>query len=375
MQENEFEKWLASGLNTQPSISSTISNCHRVEKHYGNLDDLLKKNGLENLLEEFKYTREDEKENKKQKHRIPINGNIYNVTASLRNAINQYGKFLKGEPSSSSRGRSMCSFNATCASTHKAVKRSWPKWESVKECESLQFAKVLSKYIKFLSPEVVKAIVDDNKKIGEEFCKILENKNIDPKLYFWEKSSCCFPGIRRAAGSAEVAALRKRVNLPNIEDAICLDDNDFPKQIWSFVFRGTYFNKSGPEGYSLAHLVDHKKNRNRMPDEFDFEKGKSYQKPFYGLYTCASNSVFMPESLILIKEFDPKIRNLLFRRAFDLYGSFCNLVPPYVAAKECCDVEWGLDNFEWSPPVGTLENVRSFLEFRKERLEILFYKS
>lgn len=374
MQELEFKEWLNLHSDNKASVNSRISNCRTVEKFYGNLDELFERDRLEGLLKEFLYTKEDERENLKQKHRIPIDGNIYNGTASYRTAINLYVKFRNGEPSPSPRKMSP-GIQQTNSLLIKTGKRKWPKWENVNEQESLQLVKVLSRYVKFLSPEIVEAVVEDNEKNRDVFREILRERNINPGLYFWDKSSCCFPGIRRACGSLEVASLRKKADLPVLEDALALDDNDFPKQLWSFAFRGTSFNKQGPEGYSLGHLVDHKKSKNRMPDEFDFEKDRPFEKPFYGLYTCASNSVFMPEGLISVKEFNFKIRNLLFRRAFALYGSFCNLVPPCATSKKCLDAEWKLENFEWASPVGTLENMEKFLEFRKEKLDALRLKS
>ena len=35
---------------------------------------------------------------------------------------------------------------------------------------------------------------------------------------------------------------------------LSLDDNDYPKHLWSFVFTGRPFRKRGPAGYQLAHL-------------------------------------------------------------------------------------------------------------------------
>lgn len=373
MQELEFKQWLELRSDNQASIGSRLSNCRTVEKFYGDLDELFEKDGLENLLGELSYTKEDERLDRKQKHEIPIKGNIYNGTASYRSAVNLYIKFLQGESLPPIQKASLKNPVGQNNSV-KTSKTAWPKWETFSDGDSLRLMKVLSKYVKFLSPEIVKAIVDDNEKNRNEFCEILRERSINPELYFWDKSSCCFPGIRRASGSLEVASLRKKANLSNIEDALVLDDNDYPKQLWSFVFRGTYFNKFGPEGYSLALLVDHKKARNRMPNEFNFEKEHPFEKPFYGLYTCASNSVFIPEGLVSLKEFDSRIRNLLFRRALGLYGSFCRLVPPCATLMKCAEDDWNLENFEWTSPVGGLKNVKSFLNFRKEKWKTLLGK-
>ena len=157
-----------------------------------------------------------------------------------------------------------------------------------------------------------------------------------------------------------------------IEDALALDDNDYPKQIWSYIFRDKQFSKYGPAGYSLAHLIDHKKDKNRMDEEFIFSENHLFEKPFYGLYTCASNSVYIPNSLMKPTDFNGAIRNLLVRKAESLYGNYCNLVPTYVKAKESYDSKWNIDNFEWAEPVGTVENLDDFFMFRNKRMNEIF---
>ena len=252
------------------------------------------------------------------------------------------------------------------------MNKDWPKWDQPNEDECFELAKITTKYIRFLHPEIIKRIVENNDEIKEAVNAIFGSYGIQADLYLWEKSSCCFPGVRRHAGSSEISAYRKRSTLDSIEDAICLDDNDFPKQIWSFIFRGKQFSKYGPNGYSLAHLIDHKKDKNRMSEEFNFYTKKNFYKPFYGLYTCASNSVFIPNNLIKPTDFNGAIRNLLFRKAESLYGDYCNLVPPGIEIKKDYNSKWEIDNFEWSEPVGNLDYIEIFLDFRREKLIKLF---
>lgn len=254
-----------------------------------------------------------------------------------------------------------------------ATKNDWPKWEQPSDEDCFALAQMTTKYIRFLSPDIISAVVEDNEKAKDAFWKLLESKNINPELYLWENSSCCFPGVRRYAGSSEISAYRSRSEMTDIEDAIKLDDNDYPKQLWSFIFRGAQFGKFGPDGYSLAHLVDHKKDKNRMSEEFDFTDGYKFVKPFYGLYTCACNSVYIPNNLMKPTDFNGAIRNLLFRKAESLYGVCCNLVPPYAKPKNIYDNDkWNIENFEWAEPVGSLDNIQAFLEFRQERLKKIF---
>ena len=109
-----------------------------------------------------------------------------------------------------------------------------------------------------------------------------------------------------------------------------------------------------------------------MGEEFTFSDNHVFGKPFYGLYTCASNSVYIPNNLMKPTDFNGAIRNLLVRKAEALYGNYCNLVPSYVKAKENYDSKWNIDNFEWADPVGSIENLDDFFLFRDKRMNEIF---
>ena len=369
MKKQEFIKWLIAAR-YKPNVANTrAGNCETVCTYEGDLDILFAKDHCADLLSRLCYSTDDERNNRPTKHKIPINGNKRTGSATLKQAVNLYVKFLNNE-SIIVRNTFPSQLNHNNAS----LKNDWPTWEEPSENDEFKLAQIITKYIRFLSPDIIKAIVDDNEKIKETVCSILEANGIKSELYFWDKTSCCFPGVRRYAGSSEISAYRGRSEINSIEDAISLDDNDYPKQLWSFIFRGLQFSKFGPLGYSLAHLVDHKKDKNRMSEEFLFINGYKFDKPFYGLYTCASNSVYIPNNLMKPTDFNGAIRNLLFRKAESLYGDYCNLIPPYIEPKNIYDEKWNIDNFEWAEPVGTLDYIELFLDFRNERLIKLFNK-
>ncbi len=94
-------------------------------------------------------------------------------------------------------------------------------------------------------------------------------RGIDPSRYLWYRSPCAFPGVRRYSEGTEIAQYRRRRPLTEpFSDALAVDDNDHPKAIWSYVFRGKPFQKEGPSDYSLAHLADHKEHKDRGAEEF-----------------------------------------------------------------------------------------------------------
>jgi hypothetical protein len=156
-----------------------------------------------------------------------------------------------------------------------------------------------------------------------------------------------------------------------IPNAIKLDDNDFPKQIWSFIFQGRQFSKSGPDEYSLAHLFDHKESKNRIKEELEFIGGKTYSEPLYGLYTCPSNAVYIPDSLLRPTDFNLVLRKLLFRKAESLYKDYCNILPSHIKIPNLENEKWNINNFIWGECVGDIKNIDAFLEYREKRMKEL----
>ena len=231
------------------------------------------------------------------------------------------------------------------------------------------------RYVKFLSPEIVAAIVKDNEFRRAEWRESLAACGVDPSLYLWDGSPCAFPGVRRHAGSREINRLRDSdSDYSDIQDAICLDDNDYPKQVWSFVFRNAQFSNFGPAGYRLAHLIDHKPHNNRMAEELAIDDELS-TPAIPGLYTCPSNTAYVCGGFIHPTDFNADIRNLLQRRAAELYSGVCNMLPPGFSVPEAAADGWKTSDFEWSQCVGTLDNMESFIDFRRKRMSKLIKKA
>ena len=362
MQNAEFRTWLTENGYLPNVVNSRVTNCETVCRYEGDLDDFFEEDECEKLLQRLCYTADDERNHRPVRHSIPINGNQRTGSATLKQAVNLYVKFRKNIPIQ------VKEISRTTSYSSSTQRKDWPVWDKPNEEECYQLAQIITRYVRFLSPEIVEQIVKFNELIKDKMTELLKNKGVDPSLYLWEKSSCCFPGIRRYAGSSEISAFRKRSEISEIENAVLLDDNDFPKQIWSFVFRGCQFNKCGPDGYGLAHLIDHKKDKNRMLEEFIFPEGYKFENPVYGLYTCASNSVYIPNNLMKPTDFNGEIRNLLFRKAYQLYSPICNIVPPFIKIPEASDSKWDIEKFTWADPVGTTENITDFNIFRAEKL-------
>ncbi len=368
MQENEFSRYLKNIKHYNTGTSgSRVTNCRKVCQYEGDLDNHFDNDLCNQLLQRLRYTAEDQFHNRPKLHNIPINGDIRNGSATLKQAVNLYVEFRKWQANNEI---VVPAVNTITKKTTLSKVSNWVDWEQPNNEEILLLAKVTSKYVRFLSPAIIQEIVEDNSKQYEIWRSALSAKGINPELYMWEKSPCCFPGVRRHAGSKEIASFRKLSKLDTIENAICLDDNDYPKQIWSYIFRGKQFRKSGPSGYSLAHLIDHKEYGNRMRNELTFTEAQD-DNPIYGLYTCPTNTVYIPNALLKPTDFNAQIRNLLFRKAFSIYSPYCDLLPNRIQPTPANSSEWEINNFEWSECVGTTENVKPFLQWRNGRMKEL----
>jgi len=100
---------------------------------------------------------------------------------------------------------------AFTVSREKANASRWPEWNLPSDDELLQLAKITIPYICFLHPEIVAFMVADNQLHREEWHAGLAEYGVDPSLYLWDGSPCAFPGVRRYAGSAEIAQHRKKL--------------------------------------------------------------------------------------------------------------------------------------------------------------------
>lgn len=367
MRQEEFRSWLCQAKALKESTAgSRVSNCATVEKYEGALDVLFKQDQFSELLGKLSYSKKDQRLNRPPRHAVPIDGDIYNGTSTLRSAIRLYQEFLA---TGSLQPLPEVAMPRQPRQRMKAT-GGWPNWELPASDVILKMVRMVTPYIRFLHPDIVGAIVEDNENNRASWRKKLISRAIDPDFYLWEKSSCAFPGVRRYTGSKEIAFYRKQIGQDNFEvlDALCLDDNSFPKHIWSFIFRGKVFQNFGPTGYSLAHLADHKDYKNRRDEEFEIV-GETPEK-LYGLYSSASNTAYMPTNLLKLTDFNSETRLLLLNKAQNLYGGICNILPPSFRVKQL-PPEWDISNFEWAVPIGAGTSLDDFFAFRSKTLDFL----
>jgi hypothetical protein len=102
MRIEEFERWLTwdykikNGAPMDPKgRSSRLSNCKRLEAFEGDLDQRFANDRFRRLRERLRYSRDDERAGAPPRHKIPIDGNTREGTATYRSALNLYFQFCE----------------------------------------------------------------------------------------------------------------------------------------------------------------------------------------------------------------------------------------------------------------------------------------
>ena len=242
----------------------------------------------------------------------------------------------------------------------------WPKWTTPSDNELINLAKTLFPFIKLLSPDIVKRIVEDNNKNQEEWTNAFNEFRINPKIYLWTNSPVVFPGIRRHSGKIETSNFRNNLRKPNANNSFLLDDNAYPKEVWSFSLRNKKYDRTNPPEFSLAHIVDHKDYKYRNTKELigKFPENKE-NNLFAGLYTSCVNTIWVPVTLLKPTDHNSKLRKLLHQLIFETYKDVCNILP-YNLAFKLDDIEeiWLLKNFPKPEIIGNYAYIDNFINYR-----------
>jgi hypothetical protein len=206
MNKNQFHNWLCDNYSGS-TANSRLSNCLRVEEYEGDLDAHFANDKGWSLLQKLTYSRNDQHNNRRPNHKIPIAGNIYNGTATLKQAASLYFKYKAGNKHNETKDQ-----RTLVRIEKKNMKMDWPVWDHPSDQELYELIKLTVKYTKYLHPDIVREVVHDNNKHREIWSIHLEKRKIPSKIYLWENSPCAFPGVRRYVGSKEIAFLESIQN-------------------------------------------------------------------------------------------------------------------------------------------------------------------
>jgi hypothetical protein len=105
VRDDDFAVWLAESHRTRHGgrlgarpRSDARSRCRRIEKYEGSLDGHFALDRMKGVLSVLTYSRSDELGGVSVRHCVPIDGDVVNGTASLRNAANLYRLFCEDCP-------------------------------------------------------------------------------------------------------------------------------------------------------------------------------------------------------------------------------------------------------------------------------------
>jgi hypothetical protein len=231
----------------------------------------------------------------------------------------------------------------------------------------LRIARILTKYVRFLDPAIVAAIVEDNRLSARDWRLRLSARGVDPRLYLWEGAACCFPGVRRYV-DAEKGAWKSGRKV--FRDALALDFNEYPRWVWSALMPERSAALEA-EGYGIFHPLNHKVINAQVQSSLEVNK-YLHGRGLYGLFTSAVNMTYAPNVLISLMNTNHWLRTRFLERQAELYGPVSAILPPQVSVRRGVG-EWNLKAFEWAPCEGAADSarVRAFLAARRARVNAL----
>lgn len=96
MREEAFKQWMQAQGNAPNTISTRLSDARRVERFYGDLDDLYERDGFESVIRELTYSADDAAAGRPNQSRIPTEGDLYKSLASYKGVLSIYRQFIEG---------------------------------------------------------------------------------------------------------------------------------------------------------------------------------------------------------------------------------------------------------------------------------------
>lgn len=97
MNETGFREWLVQQGYDERTVGSRVSNALRVDRFEGDLDLHFDTDVCETLLARLAYSTADERLGHPPRHAIPIDGNVRNGTATLKQAVLLYVRYRQGD--------------------------------------------------------------------------------------------------------------------------------------------------------------------------------------------------------------------------------------------------------------------------------------
>lgn len=91
--KQKYREWLERQRYSDGTVKTQIYRAKKVEECYGDLDGHYENDRLQNMINELKYSKEDERRKKPNPSKIRFKGNIRKSLASYRSATERYRRF------------------------------------------------------------------------------------------------------------------------------------------------------------------------------------------------------------------------------------------------------------------------------------------
>ena len=90
---SDYQLWLARQKYSAGTIATQMNRAGRVEKHYGDLDELYATDRLRGTIAALEYSVEDQRRGRPNPSKIPFDGEVRTNLASYKDAVKRYCKF------------------------------------------------------------------------------------------------------------------------------------------------------------------------------------------------------------------------------------------------------------------------------------------
>lgn len=374
MIESLFRGWLLQRYN-ESTAHSRVSNCNRIEEYAGNLDEHYRKDQGASLISKLTYSSDDQRAQRPARHNIPIDGNIYNGTATLKQAAKLYFDFKSGDSCAEGKtgnvtirrqGRTLEQTPREPVQPGEVLPRRTQTDAPVNKIKDFEkdICKILAQLCHHIHPQIIKKIQQVNQDeytyFQEIFHEVVETDN-----YLFPGSACVFPGVRRYVSGKGVK------NQYNQEYRAIIDDNTFPRHLWCYLvnnknYNGPNWKETGLNQFELAHIFTHKTS------ELDFEKQffDNYNDKIdpHGEFTCGCNVVLLPKGTVRPTDNSAVIKAIFYQRYIKLYG-----VEPLNGRsgfKKSKVPDW-YQELKWNDPFcppDWVEKIENLMRYRKIRI-------
>lgn len=315
---SEYGAWLRRQGYDSGTVTTQLARAARVEQHLGDLDRHFDHDRLQGVLEQLRYSTDDERRGRPNPTRIPISGTLRTNLASYRNSAALYARFREGWQRQQTEPRRPTPVTPTSEGEAPIVmeRAAVPKPKRAAEFAiPVEHARTLAEF-GFDGRLALEALIAASR--YRSVAQAVASLSIfsHPETVVQTGGRALFPTVRGVPGTFGEVDGR----------AVMFDDN-----------------KSPTDGFLWANGL----NRRGRDTQFNHVYAVSQDAE---AYTALPNVVMTPAFLAKLTDTDPEVRALLAWRSYDLYG----WVPQ---GYELPTRPAGYAALEWAAPLPAVSNL------------------